>query len=117
MAYPQGAVVLAEDPFGNTAMRPYLICSNSRVPFHGEEYLAAIVTTTAREEAIELTDERFEAGRLPRQSYISPWAILTLKEWMITVVARRKPTRSRVGGSRHEVLQPPQSGYPTPIAY
>jgi len=84
MAYPQGAVVLAEDPFGNTAMRPYLICSNSQVPFHGEEYLAAIITTTRRNEAIKLTADRFEAGRLPRQSYISPWAILTLKEWMIT---------------------------------
>ena len=92
MAYPQGAVVLAEDPFGNTAMRPYLIYSNSQVPFHGEEYLAAIITTTAREEAIELTDERFEAGRLPRQSYISPWAILTLKAWMITKQPARVTT-------------------------
>ena len=92
MAYPRGAVVLAEDPFGNTSMRPYLICSNNQVPFHGEEYLAAIITTTAREDAIELTDERFEAGRLPRQSYISPWAILTLKEWMITKQPARVTT-------------------------
>lgn len=84
MAYPQGAVVLADDPFGNAQQRPYLCCSNSQVPFHGEEYLAAMITTTARDEAIELTADRFAAGRLPRQSYISPWAILTLKEWMIT---------------------------------
>jgi len=84
MAYPQGAVVLADDPFGNTSTRPYLICSNSQVPFYGEEYLAAIITTTPRDAAIELTADRFEEGRLPRTSYISPWAILTLKEWMIT---------------------------------
>lgn len=84
MAYPQGAVVVADDPFGATPRRPYLVVSNDRVPFHGEEYIAAGITTTARDEAIELTDERFERGRLPRTSYVSPWAVVTLKAWMIT---------------------------------
>jgi hypothetical protein len=27
MAFPQGAIVIAEDPFGNTPKRPYLIVS------------------------------------------------------------------------------------------
>jgi len=84
MAYPQSSIVIAADPFGNNPKRPYLIVSNDWHPFHGEEYLAATITTTERAEAIELTDERIERGRLPRTSYVSPWSILTLKEWMIT---------------------------------
>lgn len=84
MAYRQSAIVIAEDPFGNTPKRPYLLVSNDRHPFHGEEYLAATITTSERAEAIELTDERIERGGLPRTSYVSPWSMLTLKEWMIT---------------------------------
>ena len=84
MAYPQGAIVIAEDPFGNNPKRPYLILSNDHVPFYGQEYIAVVITTTAQTEAIELTDNRFETGRLPRTSYVSPWSVLTLKDWMIT---------------------------------
>ena len=84
MAYSQGAIVIAEDPFGNNPKRPYLILSNDHVPFHGQEYVAAVITTTARTEAVELTTDRFERGRLPRTSYVSPWSVLTLKHWMIT---------------------------------
>lgn len=84
MAYSQGAVVIAEDPFGNNPMRPYLILSNDHVPFHGQEYVAAVVTTTARTEAVELTANRLKRGQLPRTSYVSPWSVLTLKDWMIT---------------------------------
>jgi mRNA-degrading endonuclease toxin of MazEF toxin-antitoxin module len=84
VAYAQGAIVVADDPFGNTPKRPYLIVSNTEHPFHGEEYITAGITTTARSAALELTAERFGHGRLPRTSYVSPWAIVTLKGWMIT---------------------------------
>ncbi|WP_135362697.1 type II toxin-antitoxin system PemK/MazF family toxin [Halosimplex halophilum] len=83
MAYSQGAVVVATDPFGDNPKRPYLVLSNDTVPFHGQEYVAAVVTTTARDEAVELTDDRFERGRLPRTSYVSPWSVVTLKDWMV----------------------------------
>ncbi|AUX09402.1 PemK family protein [Halalkaliarchaeum desulfuricum] len=83
MAYSQGATVLAADPFGNNPKRPYLLLSNDHVPY-GQEYIAAVITTTVRNEAIELTDTKFEQGQLPRTSYVSPWSILTLKDWMIT---------------------------------
>ncbi len=83
MSYSQGAIVIAEDPFGNNPKRPYLILSNDQVPFHGQEYVAAVITT-ARTEAVELTTNRFERGRLPRTSYVSPWSVLMLKDWMIT---------------------------------
>lgn len=93
MAYSQGAVVVAEDPFGTAPRRPYLVVSNGRTPFHGEEYIAAAVTTTARDEAIELTDERFERGELSRRSYVSPWAVVTLKDRMIT----KQPAETTTG--------------------
>ena len=84
MAYSQGAIVIAEDPFGNAPKRPYLVVSNDQVPFHGQEYVAVVITTTARTEAVALTDDRFDRGRLPERSYVSPWSVLTLKEWMIS---------------------------------
>lgn len=43
-----------------------------------------MITTTARTEAVELTATRLERGRLPRMPYVSPWSVLTLKDWMIT---------------------------------
>lgn len=84
MAYSQGAIIVADDPFGNAPKRPYLLLSNPQVPFHGREYIAAAITTTARSEAVELTGDRFEQGTLPKQSYVSPWTVVTLKDWMIT---------------------------------
>jgi len=83
VAYSQGAIVIADDPFGNNPKRPYLILSNEHVPFHGQEYVVAVITT-ARTDAVELTANRLERGRLPRTSYVSPWSVLTLKDWMIT---------------------------------
>ncbi len=74
MAYSQGAIVIVDDPFGNSPKRPYLILSNDQVPFHGQEYVAAVITTTARTEAVELTANRLERGRLPWTSYVSPWS-------------------------------------------
>lgn len=84
MAYAQGAIVVADDPFGNNPKRPYLLLSNRTVPFHGQEYIAAAVTTTSRSGAIELTSNRIDRGGLPRTSYVSPWTVVTLKHWMIT---------------------------------
>ena len=68
----------------NTPKRPSLILSNDHVPFHGEAYVAAVITTTARTDSVELTADRLERGRLPRTSYVSPWSVFTLKDWMIT---------------------------------
>ncbi|SEH40113.1 hypothetical protein SAMN05192561_101592 [Halopenitus malekzadehii] len=84
MAYSQGAIVLATDPFGSAPKRPYLIVSNSSHPFHGQEYVAAVITTTPRNKAIELTPARIDRGSLPRQSFVSPWSVTTLKDQMIS---------------------------------
>ena len=109
MAYPQGAIVIAEDPFGNNPKRPYLILSNDHVPFYGQEYIAVVITTTARTEAIELTDNRFETGRLSRTSYVSPWSVLTLKDWMITKQPA-KTTNATVDDVRQEMETYLQTG-------
>lgn len=84
MAYSQGAIVIATDPFGNTPNRPYLILSNDQVPFYGQEYVVAVITTTNRTDAVELTRDSYERGELPRLSYVSPWSVLVIKDWMIT---------------------------------
>ena len=78
MSYGQGDVVVAADPFGNTPRRPYLVVSNATRPFQGEDYLVAGVTTKDREGAIPLAGE-FDAGGLDRESYVSPWTVLTIR--------------------------------------
>ena len=102
MAFPQGAIVIADDPFGNAPKRPYLILSNDHLPFYGQEYVAVGITTTARTEAIELTTNRLETGHLPRTSYVSPWSVLTLKDWMITTQPA-KATDATVDTVRQEL--------------
>lgn len=85
MAYPQGAVVIATDPFGeNPGGRPYIVLSNSNHPFAGEECVAAVVTTTDRANAIALDEGDFVRGTLPRESFVSPWAVVTLKHHAIS---------------------------------
>jgi len=81
MPYPRSGVVIAHDPFGAGSNRPYLLLSDDRHPFHGQEYIAA--TTTDRENAIALDADSFEEGSLPRRSYVSPWNPVTLKRYQI----------------------------------
>lgn len=78
MTYGQGDVVVASDPFGHAPRRPYLVVSNESRPFHGEDYLVTGITTREREEAIPLTGE-FDSGSLDRESYVSPWTVLTIR--------------------------------------
>jgi mRNA-degrading endonuclease toxin of MazEF toxin-antitoxin module len=109
MAFPQGAIVIAEDPFGKTPKRPYLILSNDQHPFYGQEYVAVGITTTGRTEAVKLTTNRVETGRLPRTSYISPWSVLTLKDWMISTQPA-KATDATVDTVRQELEAYLQTG-------
>lgn len=75
MAYAQGSVVLAPASFKG-GLRPYLVVSNERRPFFGEEYTVAVITTTRRDAAVELTADSFVAGRLDRYpSYVNPWSL------------------------------------------
>jgi mRNA interferase MazF len=99
MAYAQGAVVAASDLLGNNATRPYVVVSTEEHPFHTEECIAVVVTTTERSEAVELTPATFAKGSLPRRSYASPWNPMTLKNTMITkqVATVRESTVREIG--------------------
>lgn len=75
MAYSHGSVVLAPANFKG-GVRPYLIVSNERRPFQGDEYTVATITTTARTDAVELQPGDLTEGRLVRYpSFVNPWGL------------------------------------------
>ena len=78
-AYSRGAVVKGPDLFGPHTHRPYVCLSTDSPPFRDEEAVYAAVTTTRRPEAIPLTDKEFTRGGLPRESYVNPWVLTTIK--------------------------------------
>lgn len=83
----RGDVVWVDDPFEierqhseSASDHPYLIISTDDHPFHGTEYLAMLITTTRRSDAVSIPDETWAYGSLSRTSYISPWTVVTLKD-------------------------------------
>ncbi len=83
----RGDVVWVADPFdfegqdGDEADdHPYVVISTEQHPFHGDEYLAMLVTTTERSGAIAIPERRWEFGTLPRESFVNPWTVVTLKD-------------------------------------
>ena len=78
MRYERGSVVVAADPFGNTPRRPYLILSDETHPFPGRQYIAVGITTTEYDYSLALADA-FVDGELTRESFVSPWAVVSLR--------------------------------------
>lgn len=76
--FDRGHVVWHDGRFGRSG-RPWFVLSDDRHPFHGEEYVVAGITTTARAPAVELDEANWAVGGLPRTSYVSPWFLTTLK--------------------------------------
>ncbi|WP_226004968.1 hypothetical protein [Natrinema salinisoli] len=77
--YERDVVVVAADPFGNTPRRPYLIVSNAAHPFAGRQYIALGITTKEYVASIPL-EGAFETGSLDRESFVSPWAVVSLQD-------------------------------------
>jgi hypothetical protein len=77
--YERGVVVVAADPFGHTPRRPYLLISGDEHPFAGQQYIALGITTKEYTESLPLTDA-FETGTLDRESFLSPWAVVSLMD-------------------------------------
>ena len=75
----RGSVVVASDPYGHTPRRPSLLVSDEAHPFAGEQYIAAGITTKSYPPSIPLED-RFVDGGLSEQSFVSPWAVVSLRE-------------------------------------
>jgi hypothetical protein len=63
MAYAQRSVVLAPATF-KSGVRPYLVVSNRNRPFFGDRYTVAVITSTERETAVELTADSLAKGEL-----------------------------------------------------
>lgn len=78
--FQKGDVVWAPDPFKQGSNpRLWLILAGESLPFPGEEYLCAALTTTDLR-ANHLVGDAWITGRNPeRPSYCSPWVIGTLR--------------------------------------
>lgn len=77
--YARGAVVKGPDLLGLHEYRPYVCLSTDTPPFRDEEAVYAVVTTTRRSAAMPLADTDFTSGGLPRESYVNPWILVTIK--------------------------------------
>lgn len=75
----RGSTVVASDPYGHTPRRPYLILSDEAHPFAGEQYIAAGITTKEYPPSVSL-EGRFVEGGLSEDSFVSPWAVVSLRE-------------------------------------
>ena len=95
MSFSCGDVFLGLDFIGGGPRRPYVILSDSDHPFSSEEAIVTVVTTTERVKAIPLPDKKFESGELPRESFVSPWTVTTLK---------KSDMREKLGRLRDEAM-------------
>lgn len=79
-AYGAGDVVWAPDPFrSGSNPRLWLVLAAEGLPYPGEEYVCAALTTSDLPANHEVGDD-WVAGRNPeRTSYCSPWVLATLK--------------------------------------
>ena len=73
----RGDVVRSMDPFklGESRQRPWLIVNNDAHPFGDEQYVAVAVSTREYDDSIALADDIWKVGGVPRESYVSPWAV------------------------------------------
>ena len=77
--YARGTVVKGPDLLGPHEYRPYVSLSTEKPPFRDEEAVYAVVTTTRRSAAVPLAATDFTSGGLPRESYVNPWVLVTIK--------------------------------------
>jgi len=73
----RGDVVRSVDPFkvGENRQRPWLVVNNDSHPFDDEQYLGVAVSTREYEDSIALAEPVWEVGGVPRESFVSPWAV------------------------------------------
>ena len=73
----RGDVVRSSDPFklGQEHQRPWLIVNNANHPFGDEQFVAVAVSTKEYEDSIPLSEGVWETGGVPRESFVSPWAV------------------------------------------
>lgn len=74
MAFQQGAIVLAADPFKD-GVRPFVIVNTSEHPFHGKQYTLMTLSTQDYDAGIEIHDDFLLRGELERRSFALPWSL------------------------------------------
>ncbi|EMA56917.1 hypothetical protein [Halorubrum kocurii] len=79
MTGERGTVVKGPDLFADNDFRPYVRISDDTHPFTDEEAVYVAATTTRRSAAVPLTDADFVAGGLPRETYVNPWTVVTIR--------------------------------------
>jgi hypothetical protein len=80
MSIRRADVVWATDPFRDGENpRPWLVLSDSRHPFHGEECVCAPMTTTERPAAISVGRSDWTDGGSDVRSFVSSWSPMTVK--------------------------------------
>ncbi|MFC7202982.1 hypothetical protein ACFQJC_05620 [Haloferax namakaokahaiae] len=73
----RGDIVRSSDPFkfGDDRQRPWLIVNNDTHPFGDQQYIAVAISTKEYGDSLSLTDDLWEVGSVPRESFVSPWAV------------------------------------------
>ncbi len=73
----QGDVVRSVDPFklGEQNQRPWLIVNNDSHPFDDQQFVAVAISTREYDDSIALEPDVWAVGGVPRQSFVSPWAV------------------------------------------
>jgi len=73
----QGDVVRSADPFklGADHQRPWLIVNNGSHPFSDEQFVAVAISTKEYEDSLTLVPDVWTVGGVPRESFVSPWAV------------------------------------------
>lgn len=73
----RGDVIRSSDPFklGTDRQRPWLVVNNATHPFHDEQFVAVAISTKEYGDSITLREEAWETGGVPRESFVSPWAL------------------------------------------
>lgn len=80
MKYQRGDVVWAVDPYrSGSNPRPWVLISNTSLPYADSEYIGMILTTKSHPGGRRLTASDWEYGQPPETSYISPWTVGTIK--------------------------------------
>ena len=105
MSYERGVVVKGPDLFAEYSFRPYLCLSDETHPFSDEEALYAAITTTRRAVAIPLADDDFVSGGLPRDSYVNPWTVVSIRH------ADIEETEGRLTETTTEKIAKESAGY------
>ncbi|WP_123621506.1 hypothetical protein [Halorubrum sp. CSM-61] len=79
MTGDRGTVVKGPDLFADNDFRPYVRINDDTHPFSDEEAVYVAATTARRSAAIPLTEADFVAGGLPRETYVNPWTVVTIR--------------------------------------